>query len=87
MRFLLTMNMPVRSGAQIHQITCEYKNAKSLQDFVNVLTENDFVVVEEFYKDNHSSNYYSVGEIALNHNVIGKIRTIPESGQMYNHRD
>lgn len=79
MRFLITMNMPSRSGNTIHQIIAEYP-APSLVAFLKDLETRDFVIVEEFYKDAESPRgapvYYSVGFTAVNHRYIGKIKVI-----------
>lgn len=79
MRFLITMNMPSRSGGSIHQIIAEYP-AESLEDFVHELEEKDFLIVEEFYKDadapRSAVTYYSVGHTAINHRYVGKVKTI-----------
>jgi hypothetical protein len=77
------MNMPVRSGALIHQVMCEYPKAASLDDFVEALESNDFLIVEEFYKDVQSGSYYSAGMIAINHRHIGKIRAINEKNPQF----
>jgi UPF0288 family protein (methanogenesis marker protein 3) len=43
---------------------------------MEALTNNDYVVVEEFYKDTrpNSDDYYSRGFVALNHRYVGKIK-------------
>lgn len=87
MRFLITMNMPSRAGGNIHQIIAEYP-VDTLPDFVEVLQRNDFVVVEEFYKDADANRgipvYYSVGHTAINHRYIGKIKIV--SNNLYQKR-
>jgi len=72
MRFYITMNMPSRSGNSIHQIIGEH-HAVSLKEFHETLNDVDFIVVEEFYK-NQSGGFYSVGEIVLNTMHIGKVK-------------
>ena len=79
MRFLLTMNMPVKSGAPIHQIMCEHPQAKTVEEFVLVLGQNDFTIVDEYYKDNNSSLYYNAGKIALNYRYVGKIKAVGDN--------
>jgi len=72
------MNMPTKSGNQIHQIIAEHP-ASSLAELLKELQENDFVLVEEYYRDNDTSGngiYYSVGETAINHRYIGKIKVM-----------
>ena len=73
MRFLITMNMPARHGNQVHQVIGEHP-AGTLQDFVETLATEDFVIVEEFYKKPESKDYRSVGSIALNHRYVGKVK-------------
>lgn len=79
MKFLLTMNMPAHRGGPIHQITCEHP-AKSLTEFCEALEQNEFLVVEEFYRNTEvpegTDPYYSVGLTALNYRVIGKIKEL-----------
>ena len=59
MRFLVTMNMPSYNGHLVHQMQVEHKASTSLEDFVNALNNNDYVIVEEFYKDRIDAEYYS----------------------------
>lgn len=73
MRFYITMNMPARSGSAIHQIICEH-SANSLVEFTELLNEEEFVVVEEFYRRQTDGGYYSVGDIVLNTMHIGKVK-------------
>lgn len=79
MKFLITMNMPSHRGGSIHQITCEHPS-KGLADFCSALEKNEFVIVEEFYRDSEAAlgddPYYSVGFTALNYRVIGKIKEL-----------
>jgi len=44
------MNMPSYSGNAVHQIQAEH-SSKSLEEFADALMQNDFVIVEEFYRD------------------------------------
>jgi hypothetical protein len=71
-RFLITMNMPTRSGSPIHQVICEHP-AKTVSDFILSIGEEEFFTVEEFYRDN-AGNYFSAGMVALNVAHIGKIK-------------
>jgi hypothetical protein len=79
LKFLLTMNMPAHRGGPIHQITCEHP-AKSLAEFCEALEKNEFVVVEEFYRDAEAPQgtnpFFSVGYTALNYRVIGKVKEL-----------
>lgn len=84
MRFLITMNMPARSGGSVHQIIAEHP-ATSLENFISELESRDFVIVEEFYKDADAGrlapSYYSVGFTAINHRYVGKIKIISNEPQ------
>ena len=75
MRFLLTMNMPSYGGALVHQIQAEYP-VGSLEEFVDVLTNNDFIVVQEYYKDQQTKESYSRGSVAINYKYVGKIKVL-----------
>lgn len=75
MRFLLTMNMPSYAGNLVHQINAEH-TSNSLEEFVEALTREDFVIVEEFYKDPKSQSDFSRGKMAINHRYVGKIKIL-----------
>lgn len=84
MKFLVTMNMPVRtrdktSQAQfVHQMIVEHPS-QDWSALLSHLNERDFILVEEFYKDD--SGYFSVGKIALNTSHIGKIKLLNNTGE------
>jgi len=77
MKFIITMNMPVRTKDKanlqqlVHQVIAEHP-AKSLEEFLEIAQSNDFIIVEELYKDD--SGYFSVGKTMLNHAHIGKVK-------------
>lgn len=74
MKFEVIMNMPVRDGALVHRIVCEHP-ARSLNDFMDKLADDGFIIVEEFYpKYPRSAIYESHGEIALAYSTIGKVK-------------
>ena len=79
MKFLITMNMPARSGVPIHQIIAEHPSA-TIDEFAHELGYSDFIVVEEFYRDASmppgSDGHYSVGRIVINPTYIGKVRAV-----------
>ena len=75
MRFLLTMNMPSSSNNLVHQINAGYP-VESLEEFMKILTERDFIIVEEFYKDRMEHGYYSRGKQILNTHYIGKVKVL-----------
>jgi hypothetical protein len=69
------MNMPSRSGNSVHQIIGDHP-AKSLSELIDVMSQSDFIIVEEVYKENdpNRTSYFSVGDIAINPLFIGKIK-------------
>jgi len=75
MRFLVTMHMPSYSGNLVHQMNVEHKST-SLEEFVDALSKEDFVVVEEFYRDPTTGSDNSRGMTAINHRYVGKIKVI-----------
>lgn len=77
MRFLITMHMPSREGNSVHQIHAGH-DSESLDDFVETLCNNDFVIVEEFYRNQYDNQYYSRGKIAVNHRYVGKVKLYGE---------
>jgi len=83
MRFLVTLNMPSYSGNLVHQVNVEHDASNSLDEFVAALTQNDFVVVEEFYKDPKTKTDYSRGMMALNHRFVGKIKMMINDPSLY----
>lgn len=75
MRFLITLNMPSYSGNLVHQINAEHP-AESLEEFVDILTSNDFVIIEEFYKDQQTGMDNSRGKMAINYRFVGKVKVM-----------
>lgn len=75
MRFQITMNMPSKSGNAVHQVIGEYP-ANSLEDFVDAMSQEDFIVVDEIYKDNQTGSLFSNGLVALNPLFIGKVKVM-----------
>jgi hypothetical protein len=78
MRFEIIMNMPTRGGIDkisepVHRLVVDHPS-KSLEEFVHVLMNYDFVIVDEFYPDPVTKAYKSHGLIALNHRYVGKIK-------------
>lgn len=76
MRFLVTMNMPSFNNNLVHQVNVEHAESSSLEDFVTALTNNDFVLVEEFYRDQQTGTEHSRGQLALNYRFIGKVKVM-----------
>lgn len=75
MRFQITMNMPSKSGHPVHQVIGEYP-VNSLEDFVLAMSQEDFIVVDEIYKDNQGGGHFSNGMVALNPLFIGKVKVM-----------
>jgi hypothetical protein len=73
MRFQIVMNMPSFGGNGVHQIIAEYP-VDSLEEFVDALSNRDFIVVDEFYRHNETKEYYQVDPIVLNPLFIGKVK-------------
>jgi hypothetical protein len=67
------MNMPSRKGELVHQVICEYP-AKGIEDFLEAINENEFILVEEFYRKPDNAGFYSVGMMILNTMHIGKVK-------------
>jgi len=74
MRFLVTLNMPSRKGELVHQVVCEHAS-KSIDDFLKSINENDFILVEEFYRKPDNAGFFPVGMMILNTMHIGKVKS------------
>lgn len=72
--FYITMNMQSRSGNPTHQIVASVSGVKNIEEFMDALNSQDFMVVEEFYRKPDGGGHYSVGEIILNTMHIGKVK-------------
>jgi len=73
MRFLVTLNMPSRKGELVHQIVCRYP-VDSIEGFLEVINESDFILVEEFYRKPDNAGFFPVGMIIINTMHIGKVK-------------
>lgn len=90
MKFLITMNMPVRGKtsdrrsepmqqvALVHQVIIEHKS-KTMEELNDQLNEELFIFAEEFYKG--EEGYFSVGPIIINTNHIGKVKIAGDQGR------
>lgn len=74
MRFLCTLNMPSFNNNLVHQVNVEHTESNSLEEFVEALTSNDFVIVDEYYRDPNTGTENNRGKLALNHRFVGKIK-------------
>jgi len=45
---MMTLSMPSFSNNLVHQVICDH-DAKSLEDFTNILNDLDFVTVAQYY--------------------------------------
>lgn len=78
MRFLLTLNIySNKSTKPLHQMTVEHP-AESLEDFVEALTGQDFLIVSVVYIDEHTNERSIRGQVALNYHAISKIVPLAE---------
>jgi hypothetical protein len=73
MRFLVTLNMPSRKGELVHQIVCRYP-VDDIESFLEAINENDFILVEEFYRKPDNAGFFPVGMIIINTMHIGKVK-------------
>lgn len=74
MKFLVTLNMPSRKGELVHQVVCNYP-VDNIEQFMEALNENDFILVEEFYRKPDNGGFYPVGMMIMNTMHIGKVKT------------
>lgn len=72
-RFYFTMNMQSRSGNPTHQVIGGVDGISSVDAMRDLMHENEFIVIEEFYK-NPDGSYYSRGQTILNTLHIGKVK-------------
>lgn len=85
MRFLVTMNMPSRNGSLVHQVTCEHQS-NSIEQFSEMLNDYTHITVTELYR-NKSNNWYSVGPIILNSNMVGKVKVVNPESRVHDDRN
>jgi hypothetical protein len=71
------MNMGSGSGKLVHQIVCEHES-ESLEAFIEELAANEFVIVDEFYREKDGRDYYFNSQVALSTTSIGKVRAFRE---------
>jgi len=77
MRFVFTMNMASAKGSLIHQVFGDH-TAENLEELLDVLSRQDFILVQQFYKDKVSSDgdvlWIAKGGIILNTHYVGKVQ-------------
>lgn len=71
MRFQITLNMPSRAQSLVHQILAE-SDVNSFEEFVEICNNNQFILIDEIYKDGIATK--NVGPLAINTDHIGKIK-------------
>lgn len=81
MKFLVTMNMPSNQGRAIHQMIVECEGVTDVKGFWSVLSENMFILVNEFYYQKDESGmtagvYRPRGSIIINTEYVGKVRQL-----------
>lgn len=76
MRFLCTLHMPSYNGNLVHQVNVEHVASNSLEEFTEALTTNDFVIVDEYYRDPQTNTEINRGQLAINHRFVGKIKVM-----------
>jgi hypothetical protein len=77
-RYQFTLNMPSRAGSLVHQVLGEHP--AELNELLDEISNTDFLIVEEIYKDNDAGakkiggNYYSVGPLIIGTRWVGKVK-------------
>lgn len=76
-RFLITMHMPTGSSQNlVHQVIGDHP-AQTLQEFCEVLNNDAFVVVRQYYfvsdRITKEKGWRDRGDLILNTNHIGKV--------------
>lgn len=75
MKFILTMNMPSKSGREVHSMIVEHPSP-SLKLFLEELEDCDFLIVDEYFVDNNNPGRPPEhrGEVAINYRFVGKVK-------------
>jgi hypothetical protein len=77
MKFQISLNIPSYNGKLVHQIIAEHR-AESIVEFCQILNDEKFIILEEFYKEKETPNsfatYYSVGYVCINTDWVGKVK-------------
>ena len=78
MRFMITLVMPSRNNALVHQVIAEHA-AGSLDDFYEDVSASDFILVDEYYvqgpdNQHHDTWYENRGPLVINTHWIGKVK-------------
>jgi len=75
MRFAITLNMPSHKGNLVHQVIGDYP-VDSLEDFLDELSECEFVIVDEIYRDDTTKELRRNGPIGINRLFVGKVKAV-----------
>jgi hypothetical protein len=67
------MNMPGNTGRPTHQVICDYP-VKDIEGFTQALSNNDFLIVDEYYRDGQTQKHFNAGELAINYRYVGKVK-------------
>lgn len=70
MRLKIMLNMPLKNGQPVHYVLGEV-DLNSLDEFMVLVEECDFIMVREFYRDIDSQKYFDLGDIMINTSLIG----------------
>ena len=71
MRFHLTLSIPGRNGSPTQFLICDHE-AESLEEFHDVLNEEDHVLVTEVNTDRGTNTLVPGGLASLHHSQIAK---------------
>jgi hypothetical protein len=71
MKFCLYLNMPSKKNSLMHTIIVEH-DSSNLADFVKTLTDNLYVIVDEYYSDAYGPLMFR-GPIAVLTELVGKV--------------
>ena len=83
MRLKITLNMPSKSDNPVHQILCSHP-CNSIEEFLEELVDNGFVVVTEYYLDGPRSRTEptmgkSRGPLGITYEVGLKVKELEDN--------
>ena len=70
MKFFITLNVPTKNGMS-HQIIGEHP-ARTLEEFQNILHQEDFIMVEEWQRED--GEVQNKGKLIINQHYVSKVR-------------
>ena len=81
MLFTFTLNMANSSGKATHNVIGDAGDSlDSFHALVSFISNNEFLVVDEFYKHGEQSELRPASEVAINCRLIGKVKTFNPQG-------